>query len=179
MSVEEYLELEAASTIRHEYVDGRLYALAGVTNQHDDIVVNVITSFRSASRGTPCRVRTGEVMLHVSATRYYYPDVHVVCHPVILNARSVTDPCVIVEVLSPSTSQIDLREKLLAYTTIETLRAYYIVHQDRMTVDNHWRDDDGNWWHGTLHGEGALHVPCLNIDLPLAEIYEGVTFDEG
>jgi len=73
MSVEEYLELEAASTTRHEYVDGHLYALAGVTNRHDDIVVNVIASFRPASRGTPCRVRTGEVMLKISATRYYYP----------------------------------------------------------------------------------------------------------
>lgn len=144
MTVEEYLELEVTSTIRREYVDGHLYALAGVTNRHDDIVVNVITSFRSTSRGTPCRVRTGEVMLQVSANRYDDPDIHVVCHPVQPNSRSVTDPRVVVEALSPSTAQIDLREKLFAYQTIETLRAYDIIHQDRMPVENHWRDDDGN-----------------------------------
>lgn len=178
MTVEEYLALEETSTVRHEYIDGHIYALAGVTNRHDDIVVNVITSFRQASRGTTCRVRSGEVQLRVTSTRYYYPDVQIVCHPVDPNHRSVTDPCVIVEVLSPSAEQVDQREKLFAYKSIESLRAYYIVHQDRMTVENHWRDEDGIWWHGTLHGEGTLHVPCLNVDLPLADIYEGVTFDD-
>ncbi len=99
-------------------------------------------------------------------------------NPATLRDQAFTNPCVIVEVLSPSTSQINRREKLFAYTTIETLRAYYIVHQDRMTVENRERDDDGDWWHGVLHDKGALHVPCLNIDLPLADIHEGVTFDE-
>lgn len=178
MSVEDYLEAEATSTVRHEFVDGHLYALAGVTNRHDDIVVNIITQFRSASRGTPCRIRTGEVMLQVSSTRFYYPDVHVICHPVSVTSRTVTDPCVIVEVLSPTTAQIDLREKLFAYKTIESLRAYYVVHQDRKTVENHWRDDDGTWWHGTLHGDGMLRVPCLDVELRLDDIYDGVTFDD-
>ncbi|HEX5166850.1 MAG TPA: Uma2 family endonuclease [Thermomicrobiales bacterium] len=178
LSVEDYLELEASSSIRHEYIDGHIYALAGVTNRHDDIVLNIMARFHAAARGTECRVRSGEVQLRVSASRYYYPDIHVVCHPISSEARSVSDPCVIVEVLSPSTEQVDQREKLFAYTTIQTLRAYYIVHQDRMTVENHWCDDEGTWWHGTLHGGGALKVPCLNVDLPLEQIYEGVTFEQ-
>jgi Uma2 family endonuclease len=178
LTVDEYLELEEFSTIRHEYVEGHIYAVAGVTNRHDAIVVNIIASLHSAARGTPCHVRTGEVMLRVSASRYYYPDVHVICHPLSMEQRTVEDPCVIVEVLSPTTEQIDQREKLFAYTTMETLRAYYIVRQDRMTVENHWRDEEGTWWHGILHAEGALHVPCLNVDLTLADIYEGVTFDD-
>lgn len=178
MTVDEYLELEASSTIRHEYVEGHVYALAGASQQHNEIVLNIAERFRSAARQNDCRVRAMEIMLRITSNRYYYPDALATCVPEEFRTRAVESPCVVVEVLSPSTEQIDHREKLFAYKSIRTLRAYYIVHQDSMTVENHWRDEDGNWWHGTLHGEGALHVPCLNIDLPLADIYEGVRFDD-
>jgi Uma2 family endonuclease len=179
LSVEDYLELEASSTIRHEYVDGYLYALAGASQRHNEIVLNVSERLRAAARRGNCRVRAIEIMLRNTDSRYYYPDVLLTCDPKDFGERAVSSPCVIVEVLSPSTEQVDQREKLFAYTTIQSLRAFYIVHQDRRTVENHWRDDEGTWWHGTLHGGGALHVPCLNNDLPLEEIYEGVTFDDG
>jgi Uma2 family endonuclease len=177
-TVEEYLELEESSTVRHEFIDGYIYALAGVTNRHDDIVINVISLFRQAARGTSCRIRSGEVQLRVTSTRYYYPDVQVVCNPVSPNQRFVTDPCVIVEVPSPSTEQIDQREKLFAYTTIESVRAYFIIHQDQRTIENHWRDAEDKWRHETLYEDGSLRVPCLNMDLSLDDIYEGVTFDD-
>ncbi|HYI14417.1 MAG TPA: Uma2 family endonuclease [Thermomicrobiales bacterium] len=178
LTVNEYLALNETSTIRHEYIDGHIYALAGASKRHNDIVINVVTRFREAARRSECRVRTLEIMLRVSESRYYFPDVLVACNPDDIHDRAIADPCVVVEVLSPSTEQVDQREKLFAYKTIESLRAYYIVHQDRMTVENHWRDEDGNWWHGTLHAVGTLHVPCLDTDLPLADIYEGVTFDD-
>jgi len=177
VTVEEYLALEESSVIRHEYVDGHLFALAGSSQNHNEIVLNVAERFRAAARGIHCRVRAMEVMLSVTSSRYYYPDVMVTCHQDDTHRRTIHQPCVIVEVLSPSTEQVDTREKLFAYKTITSLRAYYIVRQDSMTVDNHWRDDDGNWWHGTLYQQGTLRVPCLNLDLPLAEIYEGVVFD--
>jgi Uma2 family endonuclease len=177
-TVEEYLELEATSIYRHEYVNGHLYAMGDSTIRHNAIVINVAAHFRMASRGAACRAYAIEIILAVSDSRFYYPDVVVTSNARLLHGQAVIDPCVIVEVLSPHTQQIDTREKLFAYTAIGTLRAYYIVHQDRMTVENHWRDEDGNWWHGTLHAVGTLHVPCLAIDLPLADIYDGVTFDD-
>ncbi len=157
MPIEEYFELEDASLERHEYIEGHVYALAGTSPRHNQIVLNIASAFRAASRGTACRVHALEVMLRISASRIYYPDVMVVCEP--------AEPT-------------DRREKLFTYREIASLRAYYIVHLDAVKVEQHWLDESGTWWSGILAREAMLHIPCLDLDLPLADIYEGVTFDE-
>ncbi len=176
ISITEYLELEAASPVRHEYVEGHVYALTGVSNRHDRMVVNMIVSLGSRARGTDCRVHTGELMVRVSASRYYYPDVHVVCQPGDDESHTTTAPCVVIEVLSPSTTGVDRREKLFAYRQIESLQAYLVVHQDERKVEQHWLDN-GVWRHDILEGSAAVHIPCLDFDLPLDIIYEGITFN--
>jgi Uma2 family endonuclease len=77
--------------------------------------------------------------------------------------------------LSPSTANVDQREKLFAYRQIESLQAYFVVHQDEPIVEQHWLDD-GIWRHDILYG-GSVHVPCLDFDLTLADIYEGINFE--
>lgn len=176
ISPREYFEIEEHSPVRHEYVEGFLYALAGVSNRHDRIVVNVILALGPQSRATHCQIHTGEMMVRVSESRYYYPDVHVTCQPEDDGSRMVTSPCVIVEVLSPSTAGTDRREKLFAYQQIKSLRAYLVIHADDKTVENHWLDDK-IWRHDTVEGDASIYIPCLDFNLPLTEIYDGLTFE--
>jgi Uma2 family endonuclease len=153
-----------------------MYALAGASLRHDQIVVNLVSDLRPIARGTDRRVHTGEVMVRVSNSRYYYPDLHVNCESLDGDSSVVDHPCVVVQVLSPSTEGTDRREKLFAYRQIEALRMYLIVHQDEPVVEVEWLDD-GVWRHDILEGDGTIRVPCLDVDLSLATIYEDVAFD--
>jgi Uma2 family endonuclease len=112
------------------------------------------------------RVRIGDDVV-------YYPDVQVVCDPADTEQMYTTSPCVVVEVLSPSTASIDLREKVLAYRRIESLQAYVIVYRDERRVMRHYRDG-GTWWDAELSGEGIVPFPCPELELTLAEIYRGL-----
>jgi Uma2 family endonuclease len=178
VSVEEYLRLEESSPFKHEYIEGRLYAMVGVTTQHDDIASNILGTFFNAARGKSCRVNTGELSLRVSERRFYYPDVTVYGEPIRAGARYRSEPAVVVEVLSPSTVGTDRREKLFAYLAIERLETYLVVSQDERRVEHHWRDEDGVWRELVLTGFGSIPIRCLGFELTLDEIYAGVTFEE-
>ncbi len=172
---DEYFELEAASAVRHEYLEGYRHALAGASTRHNQIVFNMSDAFRAAGRGTTCRTFGIEVTVQVSETRYYYPDLAVVCKPEDIGDLSLTHPCVVVEVLSPSTAGVDQREKLFAYRQIDGLRAYLIVHQDEQIVEKHWLDDS-IWRHDIIYGD-SVHVPCLDFDLAFETVFENVEFE--
>lgn len=173
LTMQEYFALEEASPVRHEYLDGLIYAMSGVTLRHSQIVMNIGARLWAARRGGPCRVHQGEVMVRVGRV-IYYPDVMVACAPRRGAERVEDAPCLLVEVLSPSTESTDRREKLLAYRRIRTLRTYLIVDQERRLVDRYWRADDGKWRRETLVNEGAIALPCPELTLTLDEIYEGV-----
>ena len=98
-------------------------------------------------------------------------DVQVVCDAADTEQMYKTSPCVVVEVLSPSTQSIDLREKLLAYRLIDSLRAYVIVYRDEMRVLRHYRDENGTWWDADVSGAGRVPFPCPVVELTLADIY--------
>jgi len=175
LTVEEYLEMEATASVRHEYVGGMVYAMVGTTKRHNRIAGNVYARLLAAVRGGPCRVYMEAVKLRVEDV-IYYPYVMVACgaednDPLIENA-----PCLVVEVASPSTESIDRREKMLAYRSIPTLRAYLIVAQDDRRVERYWRGEDGEWRQGEAVGEGSeVPIPCPNpIEITLSEIYEGL-----
>ena len=132
-----------------------------------DVTVN-------AARGGDCHVYGSDMRLKISAVAVYYPDVQVVCDPADTEALFTTNPCVIVEVLSPSTSSIDLREKLLLYHGIERLRAYIIVFQDERRVIRHYRAEE-NQWFVAIHGaDSKVPFPCPGITLPVLDIYAGL-----
>lgn len=173
LTIEEYFALEEASATRHEYVDGEIYAMSGVTRTHSRIAMNIGARVWAAARGGPCRVHQSEVKLRVGRI-VYYPDVMVACGPAPADPRLEDAPCLLVEVLSPSTEPTDRREKLMVYRSIATLRTYLIVDQECRLVDRYWRDADGEWRHATLVDAGALPLPCPALTLTLDEIYEGV-----
>jgi Uma2 family endonuclease len=173
LSVEEYLAFEAASPVRHEFVDGEIYAMSGATRRHSQIATNIVAQCWNAARGGPSRVHRGEVKLKIGRI-YYYPDVMVACGPEPDDPHVEDAPCLVVEVLSPSTESTDRREKLMVYRHLASLGAYLIVDQDRRLVERYWRDADGGWRHATLEARGAIPLPCPELTLTLDEIYEGV-----
>jgi Uma2 family endonuclease len=175
-TVQEYLELEAESTTRHEYVAGMIYAHAGGTSRHNAIAANVLASLWNAARGGRCRIYGSDMRLRAAEDVFYYPDVMVVCGDDEAGDRALHQhaPCVIVEVTSPSTEAIDRREKAFTYRTIPSLKAYLVVDQSDRRVERHWRDETGEWRLGGLADEGTIPIPCPETSLTLTEIYEGL-----
>ncbi|HEX5166150.1 MAG TPA: Uma2 family endonuclease [Thermomicrobiales bacterium] len=174
ISVEEYLRLEETSEIRHEYVGGYLYAMTGASWRHNKIVNNFNTRIFDAADDQGCLVGITEVKLQVSERVIYSPDLLVSCDPEDRDAYIARHPCLVVEVLSPSTTRTDRREKFLAYLLIPTLRAYLIVHQDRHLVERNWRDNATDEWRTQLISGGVVPLPCPDVELTVEEIYRNL-----
>ena len=174
MTVEEYFRFEESSRIKHEYVAGDVYAMSGATVRHDRIATNVLVRLSLVARPGPCDVFSSDMRVEVARDRYYHPDVTVVCAPTAESDIVARNPCVVVEVTSPSTARIDRGEKLDAYRRVASLRAYLIVDHRRRRVERHWRDTADEWQREDLVTEGRVPIPCLNVELTLDEIYERV-----
>lgn len=179
MTVDEYLRFEAGSPTKHEYVAGEVYAMTGTTRRHARLVTNLVVRLATAARGGPCQVIGSEVKVRTRRDRFYYPDVLVVCTAGRDDDVVVRDPCLVVEVTSPTTARVDRGEKLEEYREIPSLRAYLIVDHRRRRVERHWRDASGAWRYEDVAGEGRVPVPCPEVVLTLDEIYEGVQLAVG
>ena len=175
LTVEEYLELEEGSTVRHEYVEGALFALAGSSLRHNRIAGNIYRALAAAADGTTCEVYISDVRCRVGSV-FYYPDVMVACGDPDTDRQAYrTDPCLLVEVTSPSTASSDRREKLLVYRQIPTVRAYLIVDQDTRRVERHYRDADGVWQRADHLNDGVVPVACPEAELTLDGIYRDIS----
>jgi len=175
--VEEYLAGEPKSAIRHEYIAGTVYAMAGAGERHNRISLNIAFHLRAASRGKPCGVFINDMKLRINdSDSFYYPDVMVTCDPTDTQPLFKTLPCLLVEVLSPSTETIDRRERMLAYRKLPTLCHYLLVSQDQRWVQWHQRNDQGQWEVFDLSQQGLLRLGCPGIvaQLTLDDIYEDV-----
>lgn len=174
----EYLEGEKLSEIKHEYVDGYVYAMAGASRRHSSITINIVATLRNAARKTSCMAYSSDVKVRaISARSYYYPDVVVGCDDDDADDYYLEKPCLIVEVLSKSTEQRDRREKLLDYTAIPTLKAYLLVGQDKPEVEVFYRKEEGGWRVESYEGlDSLLKIPCPDMELTLADVYEDINF---
>jgi Uma2 family endonuclease len=178
-SVEQYLDLERVSPVRHEYVDGYVYALAGGTQAHGVICANLVALLRVAVRGGQCRVYTADVKVRVAERRFLYPDVSVGCDPD--DRRDAADwlaaPRVVIEVLSDSTATYDRGDKFALYQQIPALQDYVLVEAQRQWVEVHSRQAAGAWTM-RAYGTGSLvALPSLAVDLTVAAVYEDVDVD--
>jgi Uma2 family endonuclease len=174
MSVEDYLELEETSAVKHEYVAGEVFAMSGVTTRHNLINLNLSRLLHAATRRRGCRVFGMDVKLRAAADRIYYPDAIVACGKAAEVDLIVELPTVVVEITSPSTRATDRREKRDAYQRIPSLRTYVIVEQRRRQVTLYTRDADGEWERNELTGSGDVVIPAIDATLTLDEIYEDV-----
>jgi Uma2 family endonuclease len=174
---DEYLRSELASTTKHEYVGGVVYAMAGARNQHNEVAGNVFAALHARLRGKPCRPYNSDTKVRVrlpNETRFYYPDVQVTCQP---NGPSDTfqdHPAVVIEVLSDRTRRIDEGEKREAYLSLSSVDAYLLVETDSAVVVAYRRTDAGFVREVHAGLEAFVPLPTIGAVLPLAELYEGV-----
>ena len=178
MSVDDYLAFEEASAVRHEYIGGDIHAMAGESIAHNTIALNIAGALRAKLRGSPCRIYIENVKLRLQVSRediFYYPDVVVSCHPTGVEPLFVRLPTLIFEVLSPSTENVDRREKKMSYQQTSTLKEYVLVAQERREVTV-FRRADG--WRPELISapEAVVEFRSIKQALSLAEIYEDVVF---
>ena len=181
-SFEAYLELEEISPVKHEFLAGQVWAMAGGTPDHAAISVNVSTLLSTSLRGRPCRVYSSDLRVRVLATGLgTYPDVTVVCGRPEFDGedrkqQTVTNPRLIVEVLSPSTANYDRGEKLSHYQQIASLDELLLVAHDEQRVDV-WRRTAEGW---TLQSitTASVELHSLGVELPLSEIYRNPLGDQ-
>lgn len=177
---EEYLRWEEDAPYKSEYVRGEIRAMAGGTENHGAIAVNVAAALKGVLRGRGCRVLSSDVKVRTPSGSFRYPDVSVVCGQSHYHGRGrsvITNPLLLVEVLSRSTAAADRGEKLLEYQTIESLQAYLIVDQDSPCLACYTRKENSHWDYQTVTGlEDVLTIPPLGITLALTEVYDEVTF---
>jgi Uma2 family endonuclease len=174
MTIEEYLDFEGRSLVKHEYVAGRVYAFAGTSIRHNKIFTNVFEMLASPTREQGCWLFGSDARLRVEDDAVYYPDLMVVCDLDEAEDRYVTNPCLLIEILSRSTANRDRREKLLVYRGIPSLRGYLLVEQDKRKAELHWRDGAGNWQHIAAVGDGKLSLPCPETTVHLTSVYRGL-----
>lgn len=176
LTVEEYLDLEARSDRKHEYVAGEIFLMAGASRNHNTIAGNILALLWNAARGSGCSVFGSDMLLRAAPDLYYYPDVQVVCGDDGGTDRYTVGPCVVVEVLSPSTRREDLREKARAYRSISSVQAYVAIDSEKRHVVRYHHDQHGNWDIARLTSDGVVPFPCPAVTLTIDQIYEGVTF---
>ena len=171
ISPEAYLALERTAAVRHEYVDGEVFAMVGGSLRHNAITLNIVMALRPRARERGCDAFANDVKIRVEAANaYYYPDVVVTCEATGADSHVVHAPTLIVEVLSPTTESIDRREKRANYQTIPSLCEYLLVSQDERRVDLYRREAAG-WVHEVLSG-GAVMLPSLDTAIDLDAMYE-------
>lgn len=175
MSVDEYLEAEKTASVRHEYVAGQIYSMAGASDAHNTIALNFATILRSGVRGGPCRVYVSDMKVWIEAAGvFYYPDVLVTCDPEDNGEYTKTRPSPIIEVTSPSTTVTDHREKLLAYRKISSLREYVMMTQHEMKVEIYRLDSRGHWWLETYGPEHSFKLESVDMEIAVKDLYEDV-----
>jgi Uma2 family endonuclease len=174
LSPEEYLRRERAAETKSEYDDGFVYAVSGASPRHNLMGAGLIAALvnRLPRR---CRVYTSDMRVRISKpTRFYYPDVSVVCgEPQYAEDQRdvLVNPLIVFEVLSESTAALDRGRKFLSYQAIESLQEYVLLSQDEILVE-HFRRDEGQWLYTVARGvDGTLPLPAAGCELSLREIY--------
>jgi len=164
--------------IRHEYVDGEVYAMAGAGEAHNLIVGNVFCKLRDFARGGPCWVFIADMKLHVKTWKAYcYPDILVTCDPTDDHNYFKERPSLVVEVLSAGTESTDRREKMLAYRTLSTLQEYVLIATEKRKVEIYRRDEDDEWQLTAVSSDTVFLLESVGLSITLDEIYEDVKLD--
>jgi Uma2 family endonuclease len=182
MTEAEYLAFDRESETKHEFIDGQVYAMSGASPNHNWIAGSTYASLYSQMRGRPCKVGPSDLKIHMPATgSFVYPDISIVCdEPEYGGEQSdmLLNPVVVIEVLSPSTEHHDRNVKFHHYWTIPTLKAVVFIAQDEARVERYNREGSNAWQMTIARGlDASMELPSIGCTLPLAEVYEEVTFE--
>ena len=179
VTVDDYLEGEQATEVKHEYLAGQVVAMGGASDKHGLIAGALYAALLPAARRKACQLFSAEMKVrvdHDGESYFYYPDLLLSCQPDDKeSAYYRRHPCLLVEVLSPSTERIDTREKLFAYRLLPSLREYLLLRQDRVQADLYQWSDEGPWQHHVLgQPDDALALRCLDAAVSLRDVYADV-----
>ena len=174
LTPEEYLALEAESSIKHEYIDGVAYAMSGATDVHNTISLNAAFALRTHLRGSDCNIYMSDVKAQLSSkSNYYYPDVMVTCDPTDLKAPlSKRFPKLIIEVLSPSTEGFDRGDKFVDYQSFKSLEEYVLINTRHKRVEVFRRTEGALWLLEIYQDEEAMvDFKSVGLSISLADLY--------
>ena len=175
MTVDEYMEFEEKSPVRHEYVNGAIYAMNGVSVAHARIARELVMAVGGHLRGGPCELFSTDLKLQIRSDTddvIYYPDMMVACQRDDWGPNYVRNPKLVAEILSPSTQHIDRREKAMTYRRIASLEEYVLLAQDDHRVVVQRRAE--NWRPQVYSGpQATVDFRSIGLSVPLAQIYEG------
>lgn len=180
MTYAEYLAFERSSATKVEFADGVAYAMAGGTPEHAQLSMQLgaaLVAMVRPGRGR-CRVYSSDAKVHVVVTgNSYYPDVSVVCGDVVpaaIDAAAITNPVLVVEVLSDSTESYDRRKKFANYLRVPSLVHYVLASQESPRLEHYRRNDDGTWTLTIAEAGGVIRLPDLGGELVVDEVYLGL-----
>ena len=175
MSYEEYLAFSAAAEVKHEYINGEAYAMAGGTPEHAAIPLRLASILERGLRGRPCQAFSSDLRIHVAATRaHFYPDLSVVCGKLETEPTdplSVLNPTVLVEVLSPATGEFDRGAKAAHYRSIPSLQEYLLVSPSDRTIEIQRRSERGVWEIHLFQAGQVARMESLGVQVPVDEVF--------
>ena len=172
MSEQAYLDGELLSDIRHEYIEGEVYAMVGAHKYHNQIVMTVSNVFYNHLLGKPCQPYASDMKVKIDR-KYFYPDVMVDCSQVDADYY-IEQPSIIVEVLSKSTRQHDKTVKRLAYFQIASLKEYVLIEQDFVEIE-FWSRDENNYWQQSVYYLGDdIHFQSIDLTVSVEDSYRQV-----
>jgi len=181
-TLEEYFDLELSTNERFEYFDGKIFSMSGVSDAHDQIETNSLTALSFRLRERPCRVFSANMRIKVpSLPPYRYADVSATCEKPVFEKIGgvdvVTNPTLIIEVLSDSTEAYDRGDKFTHYKSILSLKEYLLVAQHRPHITHYVKQGDGSWSYDEVNELSAsIRLASIDCVLELSETYRDVTF---
>ena len=182
LSLEEYRNLETSAETKHEYHDGEIIEMTGGSINHNSILINLIVLLKLALRGTNYRLQSSDLRLWIPQyNRGLYPDLMIIAgEPLFSDNRNdeILNPCLIIEVLSPSTSGYDRGDKFRYYRSIPQLNQYLLVSQGEILIESYSKTSENHWLlQEYIPARGIISLDSLGISLNLADIYEGIDFN--
>jgi Uma2 family endonuclease len=175
---EEYFAWEEQQEEKHEYFDGEVYAMSGGSPNHSEIAVKLTTLLNNHLDDSDCRVLNSDARIKIqSSEKYVYPDASVTCDEGDRETlQFIAHPCLIIEVLSPSTEAYDRGDKFELYRRSDSLREYALVSADKIAIDLHRKDDNGEWRSLYYRSGDTVELQSINLTFPIEKVYRGIKF---
>jgi len=175
-----YLQQEREATEKSEYLNGQVYAMAGASREHNQLVFNLAGLLHGPLRGSPCSAYVNDMRVRSRTSEaYFYPDLTVVCNDAEFEddeMNTLLNPVLIIEVLSPLTEGYDRGAKFAHYRQIESLREYVLIAQDRFSIERYIRSEDGQWILSEASTpESMVELTTIGCHLQVDEVYEKVS----
>lgn len=178
-TTEEYFQWEEGQQFRHEYIHGEVYAMSGGTQNHGRIVSNIIFILKGHLRCGGCQVGNSDCRVNIVETDdFVYPDVSVTCDDRDRTAiQAIKYPCLVVEVLSPSTANYDRGDKFRMYRRNPILQDYLLVDAEKIAINLYRHNESGNWEIINYQGGDLIELKSIDLSCLIEDIYEDIVFE--